>query len=144
MQHTKRIIISGILAISFGLILSSCKKDDDSKETSITVTEQTTVAESDATTAQSSDTTVSQSEASVTYSESGGGNPDNYTEIDITISESRYYYDNSEISFDELIELFDSLDKNDTVNIHDDYASDKAFENLTSILEEREIPYTAD
>ncbi len=153
MRNTKKIITSGILAVLLGSMLSgcnmlsSCNMNNETEETSAAVTEQSAASESDSATIQSDETTVSKSEASVTSSESGengGGNPDNYTEIDITISESRYYYDNSEISFEELIELFDSLDKNDTVNIHDDYASDKAFENLTSILEEREIPYTAD
>lgn len=63
--------------------------------------------------------------------------------IEITVSESTYFYDNHEISYDELIELLDGLDENTAVKISDENAALKAYENLTKALEEREILYEA-
>lgn len=137
-----------ILIISFTLILSSCNKNNGLNETYITDIEQDSVSETTITTVvtvQNDNTVITESESSSfseEETENGGGNQDSYIEIEITISENRYYYNNSEISLESLIELFDGLDKNDTVKIHDDYASDKAYENLLSALKEREIPYT--
>lgn len=148
MKKAKGTIVLIILIMSFVLILSSCKKDDNPNEAFITGAEQDAVAETDITTiisTQNDTATITEDESSAAfteeYNENRGGNQDSYTEIEITISENRYYYNNSEILLENLIELFDGLDKNDTVKIHDDYASDKAYENLILVLKEREIPY---
>ena len=144
MQYAKNGIVLGILAISFVLILSSCKKSDTKAETSIVNKELITTAESSAETLISSLKNIETNtdiESSFTFSEEEGENPNNYTEVKITISGNQYFYNNNEITLENLIELFDGLDKNDTVKIHDDYASDKAYENLVLVLKEREIPY---
>ena len=72
-----------------------------------------------------------------------GGNPEdgNTFSLEITVSENTYIYDNHEISYDEVIELFDTLTENDIVKLSDDNASLDAYSKLTSALEERGLLY---
>lgn len=164
-MNTKNLIRMLSIIVSVAFIASSCKKpepDEPGTETTKIVdpiqsdlTSETRLTETEAS-YTSPDTLINITEEQtqcfvigaaigwVTALNNSGGNPGNCREIKITISESRCYYDNSEISSEELVELLDSLNQNDTVIVHDDYASDKAFENLTSILKEREIPYTVE
>lgn len=72
-----------------------------------------------------------------------GGNPDTAKYIEVTVSEDKYFYDNHEISFDELVEVLDGLDENTSVKISDENATLKAYENLTKTLDEREILFEA-
>lgn len=158
MKHIKKSLVL-LLPILFVLFLSSCKlfksrddaQIDNNTQENISVfnTASVTVSESSITTSIESESTEidtnSDTETSVTTvwesSPAEGGNPVEITEIEITVSENQYYYDNAEISFDELTELIDGLGKNNIVKIYDDYASAKAYENLTSLLDKCEIPY---
>ena len=70
-----------------------------------------------------------------------GGNSGIAGHIEITVSEDRYFYDNREISYDDLIKMLDGLDGNTAVTVNDDNAALNVFEKLTKALEEREIPY---
>lgn len=158
MKHIKKSLVL-LLVISSVLALSGCKKnkaedeaqmDNNTQENiSVSNTASVTVSESSITISIESESTEidtnSDTETSVTTvgesSPAEGGNPAEITEIEITVSENQYYYDNAEISFDELTELIDGLGKNNIVKIYDDYASAKAYENLTSLLDKCEIPY---
>ena len=75
-----------------------------------------------------------------------GGNPEdgNSFALEVTVSENTYLYDNHEISYEELIEIFDSLNKEDVVKLSDDNASLDAYSKLTAALEERGISYLDD
>lgn len=70
-----------------------------------------------------------------------GGNPDIAEYIEVTVSEDKYFYENHEISYDDLIEVLDGLDGNTAVMISDENATLNAYENLTKALEERGILY---
>ena len=91
----------------------------------------------------SADTEASAAETSVSdeYDETGGGNGGEYSEMDITVSENRYFYDNHEVTFEEIQELFADADANTAVNIYDEQASDSAFTRLTDFLDEKGIGY---
>lgn len=75
-----------------------------------------------------------------------GGNPGdgNSFSIEVTVSENTYIYDNHEISYEELLEILDTLNENDVVKISDDNASLDAYSKLTAALEERGISYLDD
>ena len=72
-----------------------------------------------------------------------GGNPDesSYFTIEITVMEDKYIYDNHEISYDELLELFDTLTENDVVQFRDENAALDTYQQAASALDERGIPY---
>ena len=84
-------------------------------------------------------TTTTVDEATENNSDAEGGNPDIADYIEVTVSEDKYFYDNHEISYDDLIELLDGLDENTAVKISDENATLKAYESLTEALEERGI-----
>ncbi len=158
MKYIKKSLVL-LLVISSVLALSGCKKNnaeekaqmDNNMQENVSVsdTESAIVSENSITASLESELTKTginfDTETSVTTIGEGspaeGGNPAEITEIEITVSENQYYYDNVEISFDKLTELLDGLGKNNIVKICDDYASAKAYEDLTSLLDEREIPY---
>lgn len=75
-----------------------------------------------------------------------GGNPEdgNNFSLEVTVSENTYIYDNHEISYDELMEIFDTLTENDIVKLSDDNASLDAYSKLASALEERGLLYIND
>ena len=68
-----------------------------------------------------------------------GGNPDIAKYIEVTVSEDKYFYENHEILYDDLIKVLDELDVNTAVKISDENATLKAYESLTKALVEREI-----
>lgn len=72
-----------------------------------------------------------------------GGNSDTAKYIEVTVSEDKYFYENHEISFEELVEVLDGLDENTSVKISDENATLKAYESLTKALEERKITFEA-
>lgn len=70
-----------------------------------------------------------------------GGNPDIAKYIEVTVSEEKYFHENHEISYDDLIIMLDELPENTTIKISDENATLKAYENLTKALEERGIMF---
>lgn len=86
------------------------------------------------------------SETTAEPTDEAGGNPEDGStfSLEVTVSENTYLYDNHEISYDELMELFDTLTENDIVKLSDDNASLDAYSKLTSALEERGILYMGD
>lgn len=93
----------------------------------------------------SSETTDSTPSSETTDSNSSaeGGNPDTAKYIEVTVAEDKYFYENHEISYDDLIKVFDELYENTVVKISDENATLKAYESLTKALEEREILFEA-
>lgn len=84
-------------------------------------------------------------EASVTTAEptdEAGGNPNASITIEITVLEDKFIYNNKEISYDELLEIFDTLTENDVVQFRDENAALDTYRKATSALDERGIPYT--
>lgn len=75
------------------------------------------------------------------FDSTGGGNPDVYNEIEITISENKYFYNNHEITYDEFQDIMSQFDSNTTIKIYDELASDSAYKKITAYLDENEIPY---
>lgn len=156
MKHIKKSLVL-LLPILFVLFLSSCKlfksrddaQIDNNTQESAPVSDTASVAVSEnlvvtSLASEATETDADTETSATTIGESStaeGGNPAEITEIEITVSENQYYYDNAEISLDDLTELLDGLGKNNIVKIYDDYASAKAYEDLTSLLDEREIPY---
>lgn len=107
-------------------------------------TESSTDAETESTSAGSPEETA---ETTAEPTDEAGGNPEDGVSIavyEITVSENTYIYENHEISYDELIEIFDTLNENDVVTLFDDNASLDAYSKLTSALEERSIAYIDD
>ncbi|MCM1579432.1 MAG: hypothetical protein NC078_11600 [Ruminococcus sp.] len=141
MDSVKGIIVVVLIVIIGCVILSltCCNKDTPAEPANAD-----TALVSDMEDSEDTVTSIESDTVAETEDENGGGNPGNYTELKVTVSENRYYYDNSEISFDDFVEMIDGLDTNCTVIIHDDFAADKAFESITSLLKEREIPYTVE
>ncbi len=70
-----------------------------------------------------------------------GGNPDIANYIEVTVSEDKYFYENHEILYDDLIKVFKELDENTAVMISDENATLKAYKRLTKALEECGILY---
>lgn len=70
-----------------------------------------------------------------------GGNPGFASYIEVTVLENKYFYDNHEVSFEELVEVLDGLSGDTAVLIHDEDATLKAYEELTNALKEREIMF---
>lgn len=140
-----KVMIAAVLAAALGLtgcsdIAESIKEKIHPSETAVT---ETTVTETSAVSEASADTETSAAETSVSdeYDETGGGNGGEYSEKDITVSENRYFYDNHEVTFEEIQELFADADANTAVNIYDEQASDSAFTRLTDLLDEKGIGY---
>ena len=65
-------------------------------------------------------------------------------EINITISESNYYYENNRYDLDGIAEKLSEIKSKYTVLIHDDNASQKAYNELTKILDAKNIKYSED
>lgn len=140
-----KVMIAAVLAAALGLtgcsdIAESIKEKLRPSETAVT---ETTVTETSAVSETSADMEASAAETSVSdeYDETGGGNGGEYSEKDITVSENRYFYDNREVTFEEIQELFADADANTAVNIYDEQASDSAFTRLTDFLDEKGIGY---
>ena len=130
----KKKIALTMLILSAGLTFTACGLTNDSENTSSehrASDEQNISAAPDVPETTDSDTS------------GAGGNPDIAKYIEITVSEEKYFHENHEISYDDLIMMLDALPKNTTVKISDENATLKAYENLTKALEERGIMFEA-
>ncbi|MDE6725732.1 MAG: hypothetical protein K2J79_09020 [Ruminiclostridium sp.] len=136
----KRKILSALLIAAMSLTFSACSFIEEAfgqKTEEPAVTMPGNVQE----TTDSTDVTTADADESKDGSE--GGNPDISKYIDVTVSEDKYFYDNKEISLEDLVKVLDGLDKNTAVRITDENATLKAFEGLTKALLERGIVYEA-
>ena len=130
----KKKIALTMLILSAGLTFTACGLTNDSENTSSehrASDEQNISAAPDVPETTDSDTS------------GAGGNPDIAKYIEITVSEEKYFHENHEISYDDLIMMLDELPKNTTVKISDENATLKAYENLTKALEARGIMFEA-
>ena len=130
----KKKIALTMLILTAGLTFTACGLTNDSENTSSehrASDEQNISAAPDVPETTDSDTS------------GAGGNPDIAKYIEITVSEEKYFHENHEISYDDLIMMLDELPKNTTVKISDENATLKAYENLTKALEERGIMFEA-
>lgn len=131
-----------ILGVSFLFTACSDPKENLNSNPNNSSNSQT-VSEQNSSTPENSETSDStpSSEMTGSASSAAGGNPDTAVYIEITVSENKYFYENHEISFDELVEVLDDLDENTSVKVSDENAALKAYERLTNALEERKIPF---
>lgn len=140
----KKKIALAALILGASLTLTACgnSKENPNSTPNNSSNFQVTNEENSSTTENSdiSDSTSSNEMMSSTSS-AEGGNPDTAKYIEVTVSENKYFYENHEISFDELVEVLDCLDENTSVKISDENAALKTYENLTKTLDEREIPF---
>ena len=153
MRSNKKILIS--LLICSAVTFSSCeildRLSDGSSNTQTqavsdpaadTSNEETEAAESTSAELPEEET----QETTAEPTDEAGGNPEdgNSFSIEVTVSENTYIYDNHEISFDELMEILDTLTEGDVVKISDDNASLDAYSKLTSAILERGLSYIDD
>lgn len=77
------------------------------------------------------------------YPEEAGGNPNlsNATVLSITVSEDRYFVDNHEVSFDNLVEKVKALAEGSYVKLFDEKSTLKAFNQIKDYLDENGIMY---
>lgn len=129
----KKKIALAALILGASLTLAACTDPDD--------TAKNNSSNSKVTDEQNTGSTLDNSEITDSNSSAEGGNSDTAKYIEVTVSENKYFYENHEISFDELVEVLDGLDENTSVKISDENAALKAYENLTKTLDEREIPF---
>lgn len=136
------------------LALSGCsKKEEQTTSTSDTTTQNSVMASvetvTNTTTSSINDTTrvsgknTNDLSISSEYPEDGGGNPgvSNATELSVTVSEDKYFVDNHEISFDDLVEKISALSENSYVKLYDEKSTLKAFNKIKDYLEENGIMY---
>lgn len=139
----KKKIALAALILSANLLLTACTP----KNTPANNSSSSQVADEQSTnsTFDNSEITNSTSSTETTNGNSSaeGGNPDIARYIEVTVSEDKYFYENHEILFDDLIKVFGALDENTAVKISDENATLKAYESLTKALEEREILFEA-
>ena len=148
------ILIVAILIFAL-LCFNSCRKnsekDENISETVSTISEieneentSETNSETSAITeqAENTDQTSVETTSAIDGSESGSGNPDVYDVIKITVSEDKYFYENSEITLDKFKEITESMDANTTVEIRDELATYKAYSALIDYLNEKGILYS--
>ena len=131
----KKKIALAALILGASLTLAACTDPDD--------TTKNNSSNSQVTDEQNTSSTLDNSEITDSNSSAEGGNPDTAKYIEVTVSEDKYFYENHEISYDDLIKVFDELDENTAVKISDENATLKAYESLTKALEEREILFEA-
>ena len=140
----KRKIISALLISAMAVTFSACSFIEDAfgkttEEEKITAFGNSEEAPNSS---NSADVTTPAAEES-NEEGSEGGNPEISKYIDVTVSEDKYFYDNKEISLEDLVKVLEGLDKNTAVKITDENATLKAFEELTKALLERGIVYEA-
>ena len=145
----KKVTILVLSFTIFALSLAACSKKEETTTTpAATVAEERTTSTSD--NAQSAETVSENDGAEQTitsgtegYPEDGGGNPDisNATVLSITVSEDRYFVDNHEIDFDDLVEKIKTLAEGSYVKLFDEKSTLKAFNRIKEYLEENNIPY---
>lgn len=163
MTHRKiKKIITLSICLAMTIILSACKNPLDlifnksestqalseaAEQAEQSVTENTDITEAvswEEAESETENVTSAESIASEIFDETGGGNPDTYKEIEITVSENQYFYNNHEITFDEFTALLKNADVNTTVILSDEMASDNAFSKITDYLDEQNFPYTTE
>ena len=149
MQFTKRFVVV-VMSIALAVSLTGCdnpiKKIFTKEKNEETITETVNQVENEINSTSISiveipDDTSVQSTVSEEYDETGGGNADTYKEIEITVSDNQYFYNNHEITYSELCEILDSLDSNTTIILFDEMATESAFSKITDYLDERKISY---
>lgn len=131
----KKKIALAALILGASLTLVACTDPNDNTKNNS--------SSSQVTDEQNTSSTLDNSEITDSNSSTEGGNPDTAKYIEVTVSEDKYFYENHEISYDDLVKVFDELDENTSVKISDENATLKAYESLTKALEEREILYEA-
>lgn len=133
------------LILCAGLALTACTAENNplsslfENEQSTTTTSDGSEITTDAPIEPETTTTTTADETTDSNSDASGGNPDISDYIEVTVSEDKYFYENHEISFDDLMKVFDELEENTAVKISDENATLKAYESLINALEEREI-----
>ena len=81
-------------------------------------------------------------EEDVLSEESGGNSEARHSRtMEITVFNSTYFYENHEISYEELLSVFEELEEGDVVIIYDENAAWNAYQEIVSALEQREILY---
>lgn len=121
--------------------------DSSKSEQPKTTPEITSVSEephgTDNTSSSSTETDVSETETTTITGE-GGGNPGSANTFAITVSEQKYFYENQEISIEDLIDKLDSAKSEGEIEvvITDNHGAVKAFDDLTKQLDSKEIAYT--
>lgn len=140
----KKVIVLVALILGVSFTLTACTPEETNKDNS--TSSQVTDEQSTNSTSDSSKPTSSSSSIEMTGSNSSaeGGNPDIANYIEVTVSEDKYFYENHEILFDDLIKVFDELGDNTAVKISDENATLKAYDSLTKALEERGILFEAE
>ena len=152
----KKKTVLAVLAVCAGLALTGCdtvnvmignfSAPEISRETT---TAEPDVSETTADTAEETATaadTTEETAATTSETTEGrpsavGGNPSFAHYIEVTVLEDKYFYENHEVSFEELVEVLNGLDGETAVVISDENATLKAYESLTNVLKERGILY---
>lgn len=128
------------LILCAGLIFTTCTPNNDPNEpldTQAANEQSTSTSFNDSEdTSLASDVETADNDSSVS-----GGNPDIVKYIEVTIAEDKYFYENREVSYDDLVKVFSELDENTAVKISDENATLKAYELITKVLEESKIMY---
>ena len=165
----KKKTVLAVLAVCAGLALTGCDTvnvmigtfsiadtsetttaEPDVSETAADTVEITTAddeitAAADEITAAADETTADETTTAAEVTQGGpanqGGNPGFAGYIEVTVLENKYFYDNHEVSFEELTEVLDGLSGDTAVLIHDEDATLKAYEELTNALKERKIMF---
>lgn len=116
-------ILTALTAGAFGLATAECNTISDTETPEESYTEPETMEE--------------------TFADETGGNPaeSHSRVIEITVFEDNYFYENHEVSYEELLLIFEELKGGDIVTIYDENASLNACQKVISYLEEREIMY---
>lgn len=149
MHFTKRFVV-GVMSIALAVSLTGCdnpiEKIVTKEKNEETITETVNQVENEINSTSISiveipDETSVQSTVSEEYDETGGGNADTYKEIEITVSDNQYFYNNHEITYSELCEILDNLDSNTTIILFDEMATESAFSKITDYLDKRKISY---
>lgn len=150
MMHFIKRFVVGVMSIALAVSLTGCdnpiEKIVTKEKNEETITETVNQVENEINSTSISiveipDETSVQSTVSEEYDETGGGNADTYKEIEITVSDNQYFYNNHEITYSELCEILDSLDSNTTIILFDEMATESAFSKITDYLDERKISY---
>ena len=140
------ILILVISAITFSI--AGCSKKEETSTTSateasesISLVASTTQDSELVTNKESTDNTSTNSTDE--YPEEAGGNPNssNATVLSITVSEDRYFVDNHEASFDDLVEKIKALAEGSYVKLYDEKSTLKAFNKIKDYLDENGILY---
>ncbi len=140
--------LAAILLLNGCTSCSSCTNclntEEDSSNVSTEELNQTATAESVNTAVEPEATSVpatAPEESSQTSQ--AGGNPDKEVvkEITITVSEDKYFVDNHEKSFDELVEELKAENGSVLVKLYDENATFNAFDKVKNYLEDNDIEY---